>query len=138
MNLAERAAATQATWDAWRGVPFSWSGATCIHVMADHLANMGRDAPVIPAFRTKKGAREAFDFAGLAEALDSLGLERIAPASMWVGDIGIIPGDAARIDGIRGAIAICAGNKFIGWHGAAEGFRDIDNIMPHVKVAFRV
>lgn len=142
MNLAQRAAATRSTWESFRGVPLRWNGATCAHVLHDHLINAGHTPPAVPTFRTKKGAREALAAMGVANLVDvprMLGLEEITPASMVVGDIGLLPGDGNRTDGIRAAIAICAGNgKFMGWHGAAEGFRIIGNILPHVKAAFRI
>ena len=68
----------------------------------------------------------------------TLGLEEITPSKMRVGDVAILPGDGGRIDGIRAAVTICAGSKFMGWHGAAEGFQMIADVMPHVKAAFRV
>ena len=119
-----------------------WNGVTCAHVLHDHLVNCGHAPPAVPAFRTKKGAREALAAMGVANLVDVpvlLDLEGIAPASMIIGDIGLLPGDGNRTDGIRGAIAICAGNgKFMGWHGAAEGFRIIGSVLPHVKAAFRI
>lgn len=141
MNLAERAAATQATWNTYRGVPHCWRGTTCIHVMREHLVLFGHDIIPVPEFNTKKGAREAMEAMGassLSELLPILGLAEILPSEMIVGDIAILPGDAGRTDGIRGAVAIYAGQKFMGWHGAAEGFCDIDDVMPHVTAAFRV
>lgn len=142
MNLAERAAATQITKDAFWGVPHSWARITCVHLLHDHLVIFGHDVPVVPNFRTKKGAREALKAMGatsLPSLLKGLGLEEIPPAKMLVGDVAIVPGEGNRTDGIRGAIAISAGNgKFMGWHEAAEGFTIIDDILPHAKAAFRV
>ncbi|MFN7029465.1 MAG: DUF6950 family protein [Sphingopyxis sp.] len=142
LNLAQRAAATQATWALLSGVPFAWDGMTCVDALHAQMLHMGHQPPAVPGFRTKAGARRALKAMG-ATSLghlmeDVLGLERIAPAAMIVGDVALIPGDGVRTDGIRGAIAICAGNKFMGWHGAAEGFQMIDDVMPHVKAAFRL
>jgi hypothetical protein len=39
--------------------------------------------------------------------------QRIAPAAMIVGDLGILPGE----DGLD-AVVIAAGHKVIGWHGS--------------------
>ncbi len=139
--LYARAEATQKTFDKFKAKPFDWNGATCSHVLRSHLRNMGKRPPKMPSFRSPIGAARALkemgadDLAGLCRAL---GLVEIPPAMMVVGDIAILPGDEGRVDGIYAAIAICAGNKFMGWHEAGEGFQTVDDIMPHVAAAFRV
>lgn len=141
MNLAERAAATQQTFNAFKGEPFDWRHASCANLLATHLSNMGHPVPPMPPMGTKKAAREALKAMGASSLLKLpavLGLEEIAPAKMLVGDIAVLPGEDGRTDGIRGAIVIAAGNgKFMGWHEAGEGLRMIDNALPHVKAAFR-
>lgn len=140
MNLAQLAAATQATFNAFRGVPFDWRHASCAHLLSAHLANVGHDAPAVPDFTTAAGAKRALKEMGAASLpglMDVLGLERIRPADMRVGDIAVVPGQKGRTDGINGAIVICAGNKFMGWHEAGEGLQMIDNVIPYVKAAFR-
>lgn len=140
MNLAQRAAATQATFNAFRGVPFDWRHASCAHLLSAHLVNTGHDAPAVPDFATAAAAKRALKEMGAASLpglMDVLGLKRIRPADMLVGDIAVVPGQKGRTDGINGAIVICAGNKFMGWHEAGEGLQMIDNVIPHVKAAFR-
>lgn len=140
MNLAERAAATKATYNRFLGKPFSWRGGTCIHVLRFHLRQMGHRPPVIPQFRSAIGAATALKSQGVDDLpglCRKLGLVEITPAAMIIGDVAILPGDDGRIDGIMGALVICAGNKFMGWHGAGEGFEPIDDLAPHVKAAFR-
>jgi hypothetical protein len=140
MNLAERAAATQATYNRYLAKPFSWRGATCVHVLRFHLRQMGHRPPPMPQFRSAIGATTALKAQGvhgLPGLCMKLGLAPIAPAEMIVGDVAIVPGDDGRTDGIFAALVICAGNKFMGWHGAADGFQPIDDLMPHVKTAFR-
>lgn len=141
MNLAQLAAATQATFNAYRGVPFNWRHASCAHLLAAHLANVGRAAPEVPEFSSAAQAKRALKAMGassLSGLMDVLGLERIRPAEMRVGDVAIVPGQKGRTDGINGAIVICAGNKFMGWHEERDGLTTIDDILPHVKAAFRV
>lgn len=141
MNLAQRAAATRATYVKYLGRPFSWRGGTCVHVLRFHLRKMGHRPPAMPQFRSAIGAETALRAQGaadLAGLMRGLGIPEIAPSEMIIGDVAILPGDDGRTDGIFGAVVICAGNKFMGWHGAGEGFEAIDDVLPHVKAAFRV
>jgi hypothetical protein len=140
VNLAQIAAATQQTFNAFRGVPFDWRHSSCAHLLAAHLINMGRDAPAVPEFSTAAGAKRALKAMGapsLPKLMAVLGLQPIKPSEMRVGDIAVLPGANGKTDGINGAIVICAGNKFMGWHEAGEGLQMIDNVLPHVKAAFR-
>lgn len=140
MNLADRARATDATKKAFFGTERNWSDTTCVHVLHAHLVNMGHMPPDVPPFRTKKGAREALKAMGAASLPNlcrNLGLEEIAPAKMIVGDIAILPGAEGKADGIRAAITICAGNKFMGWYGNDGPFQNMEIDMAAVKAAFR-
>lgn len=71
--------------------------------------------------------------ADLSGLMLRLGLLEIGAAEMIVGDVAILPGDEAF-----DAITICAGNKFMGFHAAGEGFQMIADVLPHVKSAFRL
>lgn len=136
MNLAQRAAVTQATWDKYRGKPFSWKGATCVHVLRSHLRAMGHKPPKMPSFQSAIGAKRALKEMGaddLSEMCAKIGLMQIAPAEMIVGDVAILPGD----EGFDG-LTICAGNKFMGFQEQAEGFTSMDVHRPAIKAAFRV
>ncbi|MGB3846035.1 MAG: hypothetical protein WA940_09215 [Sphingopyxis sp.] len=136
-QLARRAAATQKTFDKFRGASFSWEGASCAHLLRTHLRNMGHRPPKMPKFQSAIGAKRAIAEMGAADLKSLcvvLGLIEIAPAMSLVGDVAILPGD----DGPFDAIVVCAGNgKFMGWHGAAEGLQMIDDVLPHVIAAFR-
>lgn len=140
MNLADRATATKATYSKYLGKPFSWRGRTCVHVLRYHLRQMGHKPPTLPQFRSPVGALTALSTHGaddLAGLVRSLGLPEIQPSEMIVGDVGLLPGDDGRTDGIFGALVICAGNKFMGWHGAGDGFEAIDDVLPYMTAAFR-
>ncbi|WBO23926.1 DUF6950 family protein [Sphingomonas abietis] len=96
-HLIVRRDAAQATLDAYMERPFAWGTGDCGQMALDHLAQFTKLATPIAAVRAKLGAyntaigaRRAIGrlgFASLAEQLDALGLEQIAPASAWVGDI---------------------------------------------------
>lgn len=136
MNLAQRAAVTQATWDKYRGRAFDWKGATCVHVLRFHLRAMGHRPPKMPAFQSPIGAKRALMKMGagnLTELMSNLGLMEIGAAEMIVGDVAILPGDD-NFD----ALTICAGNKFMGFHEQAEGFASMEVHRPAIKAAFRV
>ena len=137
MNLAQRATATQKTFDKFKGKPFSWKDASCAHLLRTHLRNMGHRPPKMPSFQSAIGAKRALKDMGaddLVTLLAGLGLMEIAPAKMVVGDLAVLPGD----DGVFDAIVVCAGNgKFMGWHGASEGLQMMIDAMPHIKAAFR-
>lgn len=141
MNLARRAAATKSTYDKYLGKSFSWRGRTCVHVLRFHLRKMGHKPPPMPQFQSAIGAMTALSMRGvpdLAGLMRSIGLLEIQPSEMIVGDVGVLPGDDGRTDGIFGALVICAGNKFMGWHGAGDGFEAMDDVLPHMAAAFRV
>ncbi|MEP9401853.1 DUF6950 family protein [Sphingomonas silueang] len=114
MNLHARAVATQATIDRFRMRPFGWAKAgTCIHLARAQMRALGHRPPPIPRFRSAIGARRALLETGhkdLASLLDSL-LPRIAPASMWVGDLALMQGD-----GEFDAIVVSAGRLMAGYH----------------------
>lgn len=137
MNLAERAAATQKTFDKFRGKPFSWKSASCAHLLRTHLRNMRHRPPAMPKFQSAVGAARALKEMGatdLSALLTGLGLMEITPAKMLVGDIAVLPGD----DGLFDAVVVSAGNgKFMGWHGAGEGLQMMTDVLPHIKAAFR-
>lgn len=115
-NLATRVAATNRTIAKYRNKPFDWDGETCLHLARTQLRNMGQRPPSIPRFYSAIGAKRAMvkaGYADMAAIFDGLGLQRIPPAQMLVGDIAVLPGE----DGFD-AIVICAGGKLLGWHGS--------------------
>ena len=121
----------------YRGRAFDWADkATCLHLARTQLRQMGHKPPAIPAFRSAIGAKRAMEAAGyqtMADIFDGLGLERITPAAMLVGDLAVLPGD-----GGFDAIVICAGNKMIGWHGAADNLTMIGEAVGSITVAWRL
>lgn len=118
MELERRRLATQATLDAFRGVQFDWSAASCGHLLHTHLINMGHTPPPLPEYHTPAGVLRALKGGGwssVADYLDSMLERRRAPSFMITGDIALAPGDG--ID----AILICAGPlKLFGWLEGAE------------------
>lgn len=90
--LTRRRDAAQATLDKFRDQPFKWGVRDCSRVVAHHLRLMGHSVRLPPAgsygslLGAKRKLRDA-GYASLAEALDAMGFERIAPAAALVGDI---------------------------------------------------
>lgn len=114
LDLAQRVAATERGTAQFRGKPFGWiKRRTCIHLARSQGRAMGHTLPSIPDIRSPKGARRALAATGhadLASLLDSL-FPRIAPASMWIGDLALMEG----ADGL-GGIVIAVGGKVMGYH----------------------
>lgn len=136
-SLPARVAATNKTITKYRNKPFDWDGETCLHLARTQLRNMGHRPPRIPRFYSALGAKRAMVKAGypdMAAIFDSLGLARISPAAMLVGDIATLPGE----DGFD-AIVICAGGKLLGWHGSdLSRLQPIGEAMADVIAAWRV
>lgn len=135
-DLAQRAAATQGVIDRFRSRPFDWSRrATCIHLARAQLRALGHRPPAIPDFRSARGALTALKKTGhdsLESLLDAM-LPRIAPLSMVVGDLALVPG-AGSLD----ALAISAGGTLLMYHEQAEGLANVKDALPQVKAAWRV
>lgn len=137
-DLEQRAGATEKTFAAYRQRAFDWRGVTCIHLARRQLINMGHRPPPIPRFYSALGARRAMEragFGGLADIFDALGLPRIAPAQMLVGDLAVVPGE----DGFD-AVFVCAGGKMLGWHAASEdrGIVPVADALTHISAAWRL
>lgn len=94
----------------------------CVRMVASHLRLLGHKVklPASGSYRTVNSAVKALKargFASVAEALDDMGLERIAPAAAVVGDIVMMPG----VDQL-GALTVSVGNgRVIGYHDDAVG-----------------
>lgn len=119
-ELVRRQHAVQATLGKYRGRAFDWkAGVTCVHMLRFHLKRMGRKVPRVPKLRTAADGLAALrkhGWANVGEMLDGIGLQRIAPAAMRLGDIAVLEGD----EGL-GGIVISLGGKAMGWHeDAAE------------------
>lgn len=113
--------AVTATMAKFGGRDFDWkTGATCIHMARFHLRQMGHKPPALPRIGSALAARRALDAAGhadMASLFDGLGLLRIAPASLWIGDLAILPGDA----GLDGVVLALGGGEVAGWREDAPG-----------------
>lgn len=136
MKLTDRKKRTEKTLAKFRDRAFKWdSGATCIHLFRTHLKNMGHKVPVVPKFTSALTAKRALDTAGFKD-LEQLGdsfLEQIPPASMILGDIGLMEGEE-----MFDAIVIFAGGggKVFGWHPDAPAFSPL--VPLQFKAAWRV
>lgn len=134
--LIHRKNATECTLDRYRGVDFDWSGVTCVHLAHSHLLEMGYTLPDIPQFDTALGAARALQANGWESVADMLDahLERIAPASMLLGDLALIRGS-----GGLDAIFICAGPlKVFGWRDDAPDMVLLDVLFGDLEGAWRV
>lgn len=113
LNPVERAAATKATADKFRGRPLDFAnGVTCIHLLREQMLAFGYSPPEIPQFATVIGAKRALRKLGhrtVGGLLDEL-LSPIPASQMRVGDVALMEGDGLD------AIALSAGGKLLGWH----------------------
>jgi len=127
--MVQRCLAAQSVLDAWQGHPFAWGTADCAHLASAALVAMGHPDPLaqIAPYASERQARKALKalgYAGLASALDALGLERIAPAHALPADLCLLPSESS-LDalgvalGEARALAFCEGACQIGDQGIA-------------------
>ena len=133
-----RKAATEATQARYRGKVFDWrTGATCVHMARYHLRQLGRRPPTLPRLRSALAAKRARQRRGspdVGDMLDGIGLQRIAPAQMLLGDLAVGPADE-----FFGAIGVCAGPlKLLGWREDAPGLVILDVDLSQLTGAWRV
>lgn len=120
--ILKRRDAAQATLDRFKDVPFKWGKNDCVRLVAFHLRKLGINPKLANAgsYGSLLGAKRALaraGFATIAEAVDSLGFERITPAAAAVGDIIEWPAENEL-----GALAIAVGNgRVVAYHQDAEG-----------------
>jgi hypothetical protein len=136
-HMVDRVAVTQATVDRFNGRKFRFGSCDCVRVVAWHLRGFGYRPQLARggAYKTAGGARAALRKAGyatIAEALDALGLERIAPAAAWVGDI--VQGEGDDAFGARGVML--GGDAMLGFHEHAAGATILRRV--HVGTAWQV
>ncbi|NYD88918.1 DUF6950 family protein [Sphingomonas melonis] len=118
IEMIRRQQAAQAAVDRFKGQPWQLGKNDCVRMAAFVLRKMGHRPQLGKAgsYTTAAGAMLALKRVGhdsLAGALDSLGLERIAPAAARVADIVMIPGEAP----LDGALTIAVGNgRVLGFH----------------------
>ena len=94
--LIQRKEAAQAVIHKYLDQPFVWGSHDCVHLVADALIGLGHPDPLdgLPAYDSLLGAKKAMRAVGVStfeERIDSLGFERIAPASALPCDIWSIP-----------------------------------------------
>lgn len=133
-----RQTATEATLARYRGKTFDWrTGATCVHMARFQLRQMGHRPPTLPRLRSALAAKREMQRRGWADVgamLDAIGLQRIAPAQMLLGDLAVGPANE-----FFGAIGVCAGPlKLLGWQEDAPGLVIIDADFSQLTGAWRV
>jgi hypothetical protein len=120
--LIRRRDAAQRTLDTWSKRPLKLGTADCVRMAASHLRSLGYRVKLPPAgsYRSVASAIKALTAVGhasIGEALDALGLERIAPARAIVGDVILMPAEHEL-----GALVVCMGNgRVAGWHDDHAG-----------------
>lgn len=110
--------AAQDALDFWKQRKWRLGEHDCARMVARHLRKLGYRVklPPVRSYRTVKSALaklEELGHADLPSAIDSFGIERIAPAMARVGDILELPSEDDRLP----ALTICLGNgRVVGWH----------------------
>ena len=137
-EMARREQAVKATEAKYGGRAFDWKGkATCLHLTSFHLRRMGKRPPPLPQVGSPLAARRELakrGWANVAEMLDGIGLQRIAPAFLRLGDLVVIAGDTDEdgepVMGL-GAIFVSTGERhFIGWADELAPLARIDVFNP--------
>ncbi|SFS42172.1 DUF6950 family protein [Brevundimonas viscosa] len=119
--MIRRVEAVQATIDRFRDKPLKLGTDDCVRMAAFALRKQGVRASLLKAgsYSSEAGARRVMKRLGyetLAEAVDALGLPRIAPAMALPGDILTLP----AADGSDLALAVAVGNgRVLGFWEAA-------------------
>lgn len=127
-EMERRVAAATATLRRFEKVPLRLGRNDCARLVAFHLRKMGYRVKLPPSgsyasVRSGRAALEAMGFANMAEAVDSFGFERIAPAAAVVGDIVELPGE-----GDLGCLTVAMGNgRVAGW---VQDFRGAQVLQP--------
>lgn len=134
-EIERRVAAAQATLDEFKDVPFRLGSRDCVRLAAAHLRRMGHQVRLPPtnSYRTLRMAKTRLNQRGhedLIEAIDAMGLERIAPAAALPGDVLMIPAEIMDDVNLGGGLAIALGNgKAVGYHEDAVGACVLEPIM---------
>lgn len=123
IEMIRRQQAAQATVDRFLDQPYELGKNDCVRLAAFALRKMGRRPQLGKAgsYSSTIGAVRALKragFATLAEAMDALGLDRIAPAAALPGDILLVPAEGP----FDGALHVAVGNRrTISYHQDAIG-----------------
>lgn len=121
--LILRRDAAQATVDRFNGLPLTYGKDDCVRMSAFCLRQLGVKASLLKAgaYKSELGAARALKRAGydtLSDAVDALGLPRIAPAMCLPGDLMALPSDDP--DRIGLAVALGNGRVLAFWEGAGS------------------
>jgi hypothetical protein len=120
--MVRRRDAAQATLDKFKDKPFKWGVRDCSRMVAFHLRQLGYKVKLPPSgsYGTLLGAKRALKAAGFAtvpEAIDAIGLERIAPAFATTGDLMEWPSENELA-----ALGVVLGNgRMVAYHPNAAG-----------------
>lgn len=119
--MIRRQQAAQATIDRFLGRPLVYGRDDCVRMSAFCLRRQGVKTSLLKAgtYRSEIGAARALKtlgFASLSEAVDGLGLPRIAPAMCLPGDLMALP--SPETDQIGLAVAVGNGRVLAFWEGA--------------------
>jgi hypothetical protein len=121
--LIHRQQAAQATVDRFSGKPLAYGRDDCVRMSAFCLKQLGVKASLLKAgtYKSELGAARALKRAGydtLSDAVDALGLPRIAPAMCLPGDLMALPSDDPARIGL--AVALGNGRVLAFWEGAGS------------------
>lgn len=102
----------------FEGKSYKIGRSDCAKLVRALLVAMGHTKlPKPKPYKTALGAKRELTrlgFDSLEQMMDTL-LERISPAAMLVGDIGLIPADPDDAAGDE-TLVVSLGNKYWGWH----------------------
>lgn len=136
-DLVRRRQAVEATMAKYRGKGFDWGkGVTCVHALRFHLKRLGKKVPRVPKLAGPEDARAELrkhGWSSVAAMLDGIGLERIAPAAMRLGDVAVFDGTEALA-----GVVISVGGKVIGWHEDYAEMQVMDLVSLADGIAWRV
>ena len=135
-EMVRRQQAVAATMAKYRARALDWkSKATCLHMTWFHLRRMGKRPPALPQIGSLLAAKRELAKCGwdnVGDVLDAIGLERIAPAAMRLGDLAMLEDDS----GLGGVVVSASAGKVIGWN---EGAETMAVLMPlEIVAAWRV
>lgn len=117
-EMARRLRAIESLRARFEGQPYKIGRSDCAKMVRALLVQMGHTGlPKPKPYKNAIGAKRELTrlgFASLAAMMDSR-LERIAPAAMLIGDIGLVPADPNGAAGDE-TLVVSLGNKYWGWH----------------------
>lgn len=135
-HMVRRVDAAQATLEQFRDKPFRLGQHDCVRLVAAHLRRLGYQVrlPSKGSYATPRSALKALrdrGFETVADAIDSMGLERIPVATALVGDI--VCGAA---EDPLGALGVMLGNgRIVGYHEDLPGASVLQ--VRHMAAAWR-